>query len=333
MPISNQSTYNWTKYREKARQLKTAQPQITPTGIRLVLGEPHIDGRPLEITSDGQGGVKQRNRGLHRILEMQRQIRLRKQTPRQDAAQKRKIKAFKEELRSMGYQVDHINEVAVVGTQLERLEKIGGMAAVERALDTLHSAGYATGNMKENLQGLSPADNVAKRDEWKALQAHLGRLEQLNQSPSAGRTDLIVTADPELEETLKGTPQEQVSLPQTTAAAPRQNLTPQTSAPQSKVTPPQAAPEPKVDMAPQVMSAEKNGENGHTNGTNGYINGGNNGDHSNGNKNGGNTFDPLMPLQTAVDLHKTINQTVPTLAVGAAGAVILTMKDLTLQGL
>ena len=143
----------------------------------------------------------------------------------------------------------------------------------------------------------------------------------------------IVTRDRQLEQTLKGTPQEQVSLPQTTATTPRQNLTPQTSAPQSKVTPPQAAPEPKVNMAPQVMSAEKNGENGHTNGTNGYINGGNNGDHSNGNKNGGNTFDPLMPLQTAVDLHKTINQTVPTLAVGAAGAVILTMKDLTLQGL
>lgn len=289
MAISNQSKYNWTKYREKARQLKTTQPQITPTGIRSALGEPHIDGRPLEITSDGQGGVKQRNRGLHRILEMQRQIRLRKQTPRQDAAQKRKIKAFKEELRSMGYQVDHINEVAVVGAQLERLEKIGGMAAVERALDILHSAGYATGNMEENLQGLSPADNVAKRDEWKALQAYLGRLEQLNRSPSAGRTDLIVTADPELEETLKGTPQEQVSLPQTTAAAPRQNLTPQTSAPQSKVTPPQAATEPKVNMAPRVMPAEKNG-NGNGNGAyeaNGNGNG-NGGTHLNGNGNGDN---------------------------------------------
>lgn len=284
MSIPNQSIYNWTKYRQKARQLKIAKPQITPTGIRLVLGEPHIDGRPLEITSDGQGGIKQRNRGLHRILEMQRQIRLRKQTPRQDAAQKREIKAFKEELRSMGYQVDHINEVAVVGAQLERLEKIGGMAAVERALEILHGAGYETGNMKGNLQGLSPADNLAKRDEWKDLQAHLGRLEQLNRSPSAGRTDLIVTADPELEETLKGTPQEQISLPQTTAAAPRQNLTPQSSAPQSKVTPPQAAPEPKVNMAPQVMSAEKNGENGGTNGTNGYTNG------SNGDNNGTNGY-------------------------------------------
>ena len=173
MPIPTQSTYNWTNYREKARQLKTAKPQITPTGIRVVLGEPHIDGRPLEITSDGRGGIKQRNRGLHRILEMQRQIRLRKQTPLQDAAQKREIKAFKEELRSMGYQVDHINEVAVVGAQLERLEKIGGMAAVERALEILHGAGYETGNMKGNMQGLSPAENLAKRDEWTDLQAHV----------------------------------------------------------------------------------------------------------------------------------------------------------------
>lgn len=324
MPISNQSQYNWTKYREKARQLKTAQPQITPTGIRLVLGEPHIDGRPLEITSDGQGGVKQRNRGLHRILEMQRQIRLRKQTPRQNAAEKRKIKAFKEELRSMGYQVDHINEVAIVGAQLERLEKIGGMAAVERALDILHSAGYATGNMKGNLQGLSPADNVAKRDEWKTLQAHLGRLEQLNRSPSADRTDLIVTADPELEETLKGTPQEQVSLPQTTAAAPRQNLTPQTSAPQSKVTPPQAAPEPKVNMAPQVMSAKTNG-NGNGNGayeTNGNGNGGTylNG---NGNSNGNGNY-----AEGIANSAKLFGEFAVMAGVGAIGLTLTTLEQL-----
>jgi hypothetical protein len=324
VPIPNQSTYNWTKYREKARQLKTAKPQITPTGIRLVLGEPHIDGRPLEITSDGQGGIKQRNRGLHRILEMQRQIRLRKQTPRQDAAQKREIKAFKEELRSMGYQVDHINEVAVVGAQLERLEKIGGMAAVERALEILHGAGYETGNMKGNLQGLTPADNVAKRDEWKDLQAHLGRLEQLNRSPSAGRTDLIVTADPELEETLKGTPQKQVSLPQTTAAAPRQNLTPQSSAPQSKVTPPQAAPEPKVNMAPQVMSAEKNG-NGNGNGayeTNGNGNG-NGGTYLNGNGNGNGNY-----AEGIAQSAQFFGQ-ITTTAIGAIGLTLLKQIDPT----
>ena len=318
MPIPNQSTYNWTKYRQKARQLKAAKPQLTPSGIRLVLGNPHIDGRPIEITSDGLGGVKQRNRGLHRILEMQRQIRLRKQTPRQNAAEKRKIKAFKEELRSMGYQVDHINEVAVVGAQLERLEKIGGIAAVERALDILHSAGYETGNMKGNLQGLSPADNVAKRDEWKDLQAHLGRLEKLNRSPSADRTDLIVTADPELEETLKGTPQEQVSLPQTTAAAPRQNLTPQSSAPQSKVTPPQAAPEPKVNMAPQIMSAKTNG-NGNGNGayeTNGNGNG-NGGTYLNGNGNGNGNY--AESIAQSAQLFGQITTT----AIGAIGLKLL----------
>ena len=316
MPIPNQSTYNWTKYRQKARQLKAAKPQLTPSGIRLVLGNPHIDGRPIEITSDGLGGVKQRNRGLHRILEMQRQIRLRKQTPRQNAAEKRKIKAFKEELRSMGYQVDHINEVAVVGAQLERLEKIGGIAAVERALDILHSAGYETGNMKGNLQGLSPADNVAKRDEWKDLQAHLGRLEKLNRSPSADRTDLIVTADPELEETLKGTPQEQVSLPQTTAAAPRQNLTPQSSAPQSKVTPPQAAPEPKVNMAPQIMSAKTNG-NGNGNGAYETNGNGNGGTYLNGNGNGNGNY--AESIAQSAQLFGQITTT----AIGAIGLKLL----------
>ena len=259
MSIPNQSIYNWTKYRQKARQLKIAKPQITPTGIRLVLGEPHLDGRPIEITSDGHGGVKQRNRGLHRFLEVQRQIRLRLQTPQQTAGEKREIKALKEELRGLGLQVDHINEVAVLGPQLERVMELGGQDSLAKALNILWGAGYKTGNDIGNLQGLTPEQNIQKRDEWASLQRYLGLREKEIPSPSAARTDLIVTADPELEETLKGTPQEQVSLPQTTAAAPRQNLTPQTSAPQSKVTPPQAAPEPSVNMAPQVMSAETNG--------------------------------------------------------------------------
>ena len=327
MPISNQSKYNWTKYREKARQLKTAKPQITPTGIRLVLGEPHIDGRPLEITSDGQGGVKQRNRGLHRILEMQRQIRLRKQTPRQDAAQKRKIKAFKEELRSMGYQVDHINEVAVVGAQLERLEKIGGMAAVERALDILHSAGYATGNMKENLQGLSPADNVAKRDEWKALQAYLGRLEQLNRSPSADRTDLIVTEDPELEDALKTPPQEPADLPtQIPPMTAPQGVDAQLGGFDTSAKLPEKQPEPKPDpsLAPQVMSAEKNG-NGNGNGAYQTNGNGNGGTYLNGNGNGNGNGNYAEGIAQSAQLFGQITTT----AIGAIGLTLLGQNDPT----
>ena len=328
MPIPTQSQYNWTKYRQKARQLKTAKPQITPQGIRLVLGEPHIDGRPIEITSDGQGGVKQRNRGLHRILEMQRQIRLRKQTPRQNAAQKRKIKAFKEELRSMGYQVDHINEVAVVGAQLERLEKIGGMAAVERALDILHSAGYATGNMKDNLQGLSPADNVAKRDEWKALQAHLGRLEQLNRSPSADRTDLIVTEDPELEETLKGTPQETPDLPRQT---PPFDVPIGVKMPLGGFVVDERKPEqttwekPDPSLAPQVMET-----NGETNGTNGGYTNGTNGDNNgtNGYINGTNGYSNGGYAEGIANSAKLFGEFAVMAGVGAIGLTLTTLEQL-----
>lgn len=324
MSIPNQSIYNWTKYRQKARQLKIAKPQITPTGIRLVLGEPHIDGRPLEITSDGRGGIKQRNRGLHRFLEVQRQIRLRLQTPQQTAGEKREIKALKEELRGLGLQVDHINEVAVLGPQLERVMELGGQDSLAKALNILWGAGYKTGNDIGNLQGLTPEQNIQKRDEWTSLQRYLGLREKEIPSPSAGRTDLIVTKDPELEETLKGTPQERVSLPQTTAAAPRQNLTPQSSAPQSKVTPPQAAPEPKVNMAPQVMSAEKNG-NGNGNGayeTNGNGNG-NGGTYLNGNGNGNGNY-----AEGIAQSAQFFGQ-ITTTAIGAIGLTLLKQIDPT----
>ena len=260
---------------------------------------------------------------------MQRQIRLRKQTPRQNAAEKRKIKAFKEELRSMGYQVDHINEVAVVGAQLERLEEIGGMAAVERALDILHSAGYATGNMKANLQGLSPADNVAKRDEWKALQAYLGRLEQLNRSPSADRTDLIVTEDPELEDALKTPPQEPADLPtQIPPMTAPQGVDAQLGGFDTNVQLPEKQPEPKPDpsLAPQVMSAETNGKNGYSNGTNGYtngINGDNNGTngYTNG-TNGTNGYSNGGYAEGIAQSAQLFGQ-ITTTAIGAIGLTLL----------
>jgi len=113
----------------------------------------------------------------------------------------------------------------------------------------------------------------------------------------------IFVRDQLLEETLKGTPQEQINLPQTTASTPRQNLAPETSAPQSKVTPPQAAPEPKVNMAPQVMSADTNG-NGNGNGayeTNGNGNGnGNGGTYLNGNGNGNGNYAEGIASSTAM---------------------------------
>ena len=130
----------------------------------------------------------------------------------------------------------------------------------------------------------------------------------------------IVTRDRQLEQTLKGTPQEQVSLPQTTATTPRQNLTPQSSAPQSKVTPPQAAPEPKVNMAPQVMSAETNG-NGNGNGAYGINSNGNGGIYFNGNGNGNYAEGIAQSAQLFGQLTTT--------AIGAIGLTLLKQIDPT----
>lgn len=316
MPSTN-STLPWSQYRARARELKTAQPKLTPTGIRLVLGEPHIDGRRIEITSDGQGGIKQRNRGLHRFLEVQRQIRLRLQTPQQTAGEKREIKALKEELRGLGLEVDHINEVAILGPQLERVMELGGQDSLAKALNILWGAGYKTGNDIGNLQGLTPEQNKQKRDEWARLQRYLGLKEKELPSPSAARTDLIVTADPELEETLKGTPQETPDLPTqtpplTTPFGAKQPLG--GFATDTKL--PEVQPEPKVNLSPQVM--ETNG-----NGNGAYVNGNGNG---NGNGDENRVLHPLDPLTTTAKAAYTAYRLVPRLV--QTGASI----GLTLMG-
>ena len=67
----------------------------------------------------------------------------------------------------------------------------------------------------------------------------------------------IVTKDPQLENTLKGIPQQRVSVPSTTASTPKANLSPQTSAPQSKIIPTQQTPlEPNQDLSMPVSPAE-----------------------------------------------------------------------------
>lgn len=187
------SKLNWQEYRTIARNLKATKPGITPSLIQEILGYPHIEGKQIRITSDGKGGIKQRNVDAKRAMDIIRQIRIRQQTPKHDKATKTESKIFRDALRDAGYEVDHINEVALLGEQLERVKAIGGDQAVENALEILWGAGYATGNMKENLQGLSPLDNKAKRDEWNRLQRHLGLKEAENPSPSALRPDLIVT--------------------------------------------------------------------------------------------------------------------------------------------
>jgi len=187
------SKFTWSQYKIEARKIKAAKPNTTPSQIINQLGYPHKFGKQIRITSNGYGGVKERNVPSHRAKDIQRQIRLRIQTGKLSKEEKQAVQQEKEALRAQGLEVDHINESWLLGEQLEALRDSGGEEAVQSALTRLKNAGYSVGNQLGNLQGLTPEENKQKYQQNKALQEYLGSREQLGQSPSASRPDLIQT--------------------------------------------------------------------------------------------------------------------------------------------
>jgi len=187
------SKFTWSQYKIEARKIKAAKPNTTPSQIINQLGYPHKFGKQIRITSNGYGGVKERNVPFHRAKDIQRQIRLRIQTGKLSKEEKQAVQQEKESLRAQGLEVDHINESWLLGEQLEALRDSGGEEAVQSALTRLKNAGYSVGNQLGNLQGLTPEENKQKYQQNKALQEYLGSREQLGQSPSARRPDLIQT--------------------------------------------------------------------------------------------------------------------------------------------
>jgi len=269
---------SWANYRQAARILKQTVPGITPQQIVGRLGFPIKNSQRISITSDGLGGVKQRNRTAHearnRLYQKRRRIQTGQLSPQQLAESRR----IKDETRADGLEVDHFNEVAFIGRQLEDLEAAGG--DVQAALQRLRNAGYSLGDDPNNLQALSPQANGEKNRQSKDLQTYLGGREALGQSPSARNSNLIVVAE-DLSQPTTVFPQENKGSLVTTRGQTRYvpPISPgfDTSVqPGPSVTAPQGG----GYTAPQVM--ETNGENG-TNGDNGHS-------HSNGGppKNGGN---------------------------------------------
>lgn len=247
-----QSPIPWTKYKKAARTLKTIYPGITPQQIIGRIGFPTKNGKRIRITSDGQGGIKERPLTAKAAQERLRQKRRRIQTGKlspEDAAESRRIKDERGE-----YEADHFNELSFIGEQLEDLERRGG--DVNAALARLREAGYKFGDEPGNLQYLTPADNKLKNQESRRLQRYLGSREALGMSPSARRPDLItVGEDLSIRRTAKqGKPPKRAK---TTASSPEK---PETgtrgfSVPelgiQAYVTPPQSS----EDLSIPVMSA------------------------------------------------------------------------------
>jgi len=186
-----ESKLNWTAYRKAAKNLKISNPGITPQQIIGRLGYPLKNGQRIFITSDGSGGIKERSRTAHQarnvVREKRRRIQTGKLTP-EEAAESRRLK---DTIRAQGMEPDHINEIFLVGQQLEDLEKRGG--DVQGALDILKKAGYGLGDHLSNLQPLTPAENKEKNQQVKQLQNYLKNREALGRSPSAYRPDLIMT--------------------------------------------------------------------------------------------------------------------------------------------
>ncbi len=295
---------SWANYRKAARILKQTVPGITPQQIVGRLGFPIKNSQRIFITSDGLGGVKQRNRTAHearnRLYQKRRRIQTGQLSPQQLAESRR----IKDETRADGLEVDHFNEIAFIGRQLEALEAAGG--DVQAALQRLRNAGYSLGDDPNNLQPLSPQANVEKNQQSEDLQTYLGGREALGQSPSARNSNLIVVGE-DLSQPTTVFPQENKGSLVTTRGQTR--YVPPVSPgfdtseqPGPSVTAPQGG----GYTAPQVM--ETNGENG-TNGDNGHShsNGSppkNGGNGSNGN---GNYVDQLIDYTRANEpTHKTV---------------------------
>lgn len=209
---------SWANYRTAAKNLKIVNPGITPQQIIGRIGFPIKNGQRIFITSDGKGGVKQRNRTAHDARNAQRERRRRIQTGKLSPTDAIESRLLKDEIRASGKEADHFNEIAFIGEQLESLERAGG--DVQAALKRLRDAGYKFGDEPGNLQALSPDDNKLKNQQLKDLQSYLGSREALGQSPSARRPDLIVVGEdlslnqtqfpglPSLTEQLLRTPQQ-----------------------------------------------------------------------------------------------------------------------------
>lgn len=186
-----QTVLSWSNYKKAAKTIKTINPGTTPQQIIGQLGYPVKNGQRIYITSDGQGGVKERNRTAHKAREAVRQKRLRIQTGKLTPEEAAETRLKKDTIRAAGNEADHFNESWLIGEQLERLKAAGG--DVDAALERLKKAGYKLGNHPENIQSLSPEANKEKYQQNRDLQDYLGSREALGRSPSAGRTDLIET--------------------------------------------------------------------------------------------------------------------------------------------
>jgi len=243
-----ESTLSWVDYKKAARKIKKLKPKTTPQSIIKQIGSPVKNGKIIRITSDGAGGIKERNVKAQTKRERLRQRRLRIQTGKLSKEDALKSRELKTKFREGGNEADHIVESWLLGSQLERIEAKGGMPAVEQALDTLKKSGYQLGNMPGNLQQLSPEENKEKYTQTKSLQNYLGSRESLGQSPSARRVDLFQTGY--TPPTLGGFQQQEPELIFTKGGI---KYNPPKLQPSQKYSVPETPPTPKVDMSPSVM--------------------------------------------------------------------------------
>lgn len=243
-----ESTLSWVDYQKAAKKIKKLKPKTTPQSIIKQIGSPVKNGKIIRITSDGAGGIKERNVKAQTKRERLRQRRLRIQTGKLSKEDALKSRELKTKFREGDNEADHIVESWLLGSQLERIEAKGGMPAVEQALDTLKKSGYQLGNMPGNLQQLSPEENKEKYNQTKSLQNYLGSRESLGQSPSARRVDLFQTGY--TPPTLGGFQQQEPELIFTKGGI---KYNPPELQPSQKYSVPETPPTPKVDMSPSVM--------------------------------------------------------------------------------
>ena len=90
-----ESTLSWIDYQKAAKNIKKLKPKTTPQSIIKQIGSPVKNGKIIRITSDGAGGIKERNVKAQTKRERLRQRRLRIQTgklSKEDTLKSRELK-------------------------------------------------------------------------------------------------------------------------------------------------------------------------------------------------------------------------------------------------
>jgi len=166
------TTLSWEDYRDKANKLKA--DGIRPKQIKEQLGDPFWDGVPYHIQSDGKGGISRKKlstrQDSHKKSNALRDENLKLSTP--ENVDQGGVKRIAEEIKSQGFELDHIVEVNRSGNAIRDFGD-------DRQRIDQYKRNIKPGHQPSNLQGLSQKDNSQKNRDYNKLDKAIKSLENI----------------------------------------------------------------------------------------------------------------------------------------------------------